>query len=217
MRLTSVVTLLAGFMSSISAAPAAEEVHSLDRRLSSQGFKDGYFYSLWADYGGVSYDNRRKGEFAVKWNKGGNFLAGKGRKPGTTSPIKYKGNWKCDGNCYLAVYGWCKLPLIEFYVVENYGNYNPGASCKKQGEFTVDGSIYDIYVGTRVNAPSIAGTATFKQYWSIRRNKRFQGTVTIAEHIKAWKAHGMPLGALDEVILAVEGYQSSGSASFVVQ
>src|SRR5690606_34052255 len=57
------------------------------------------------------------------------------------------------------------------------------------------------------------GTATFKQYWSVRRSKRTSGTISVSEHFKAWESRGMTMGKMYEVTLTVEGYQSSGSAN----
>ena len=80
------------------------------------------------------------------------------------------------------------------------------------GVITVDGSQYDVYVTTRTDQPSIDGTQTFQQFWSVRKGKRTEDTVSLTEHFRAWEALGLELGKLYEVALTVEGYQSSGVA-----
>lgn len=140
-----------------------------------------------------------------------------GRTPLTyPSAIKYTASYKPNGNSYLAVYGWTTSPLIEYYIMESFGTYNPASSMTFKGTVTSDGSVYDIYVGTRTNAPSIQGTQTFKQYWSIRRTKRTSGTVTTATHFNAWKKLGMSMGTFNYQIVATEGYDSSGTSTVTV-
>jgi endo-1,4-beta-xylanase len=82
------------------------------------------------------------------------------------------------------------------------------------GTITVNGSVYDIIENTRVEQPSILGTQTFQQYFSIRRDTRNSGIINITEHFEAWELLGLELGKMYEVSFVVEGYQSSGNFNF---
>ena len=101
-------------------------------------------------------------------------------------------------------------------IVENYGTYNPGSGGKLQGTVDSDGSTYDVYTSVRTDQPSIEGTTTFTQYWSVRRDLRSEGTVTVQNHFDVWESLGMSLGSHDYQIVATEGYMSSGSATINV-
>lgn len=196
-------------------ASAAQTIY--DNKTGSQ---DGYDYELWKDYGTTSMTLNNGGTFSCQWSNIGNALFRKGMKFDSTKTyqqlgnitVDYSCNYQPSGNSYLCVYGWTKSPLVEYYVVDSWGTWRPPGATSK-GQITVDGGTYDVYETTRVNQPSIEGNTTFKQFWSVRTSKRTSGTISVAEHFKAWENYGMKLGKLYEVALTVEGYQSSGSAN----
>lgn len=124
--------------------------------------------------------------------------------------ITYSGSYNATGPGYLAVYGWTRNPLIEYYIIESHADLAPNEPWTSKGNFTFDEGTYEIFTSTRVNKPSIVGTATFQQYWSVRSEKRVGGTVTTGTHFQEWSKLGMQLGSHDYVILATEGYTADG-------
>ncbi|CAP59648.1 uncharacterized protein PODANS_1_1010 [Podospora anserina S mat+] len=188
---------------------------ALERRQitpNSEGTHNGYFYSWWSDGGGQATYTMLEGS-RYQFLK----IQHKETKLTCRSTINYGGSFNPQGNGYLAVYGWTRNPLVEYYVIESYGTYNPSSGAQYKGSVQTDGGTYNIYVSTRYNQPSIDGTRTFQQYWSVRTSKRVGGSVNMQNHFNAWARYGMNLGQHYYQIVATEGYQSSGNSDIYVQ
>lgn len=179
------------------------------------------YFQNYTDGGGtVTPTNGSDGNFSVTWSNCGNFVVGKGWSTGTSSRVlNYNaGAFNPSGNAYLDAYGWTRSSLIEYYVLDNWGTYRPTGTDK--GTLSSDGATYDVYTATRTNEPSIDGTQTFTQFWSVRQSKRATGSnvqITFANHANGWKNLGMTLGSSYAYqCICVEGYQSSGNANVTV-
>ncbi|EAU82258.1 xylanase A [Coprinopsis cinerea okayama7 len=191
---------------------------------SSEGWHDNYFYSWWTDNQGTAYyTNQAGGQYSLQWSGNGNLVGGKGWNPGTNNRmINYSGTYQPNGNSYLAVYGWTRNALIEYYVVESYGTYDPSSAAELKGQAHCNGATYNILTTWRHQQPSIDGTQTFQQFWSVRTPKKnpggqISGTVDFGCHAQAWRNHGMNLGSNHYYqIVATEGYFSSGQATITV-
>lgn len=191
------------------------------------GTNNGFYYTFWKDSGNATMTLEAGGRYTSQWTNGtNNWVGGKGWNPGTSSRVvSYSGNYGVSNsqNSYLAFYGWTKSPLIEYYVIESYGSYNP-ASCSggtDYGSFQSDGATYNVRRCQRVNQPSIEGnSSTFYQYFSVRNPKKgfgnISGTITFANHASFWASKGLNLGNHDYQVLATEGYQSAGTSDITV-
>jgi endo-1,4-beta-xylanase len=216
-RCKQVGLLFAGLIVASVTSLQAQTINS-----NQQGNHGGFFYTYWKDGGTATMNLGANGNYSVNWNLGNryNFVGGKGWATGSSSRrIGYNaGVWNSNGNSYLCLYGWTTNPLVEYYVVDNWGNWRPPGG-SSQGTISTDGGSYNLYRTQRVNQPSIQGTQTFYQYWSVRTAKRATGqnhTITFNNHVNGWRGRGWNLGNHNYQVMATEGFQSSGSSNLTV-
>jgi len=196
---------------------------------------------LWADGNGTmtmtAYgDNGGGSAFKANWGNAGDFLArvgyywGNGGKYTQYNNICADYNYVKTGNAggynYIGVYGWTKNPTVEYYIVDDWWGDNRGiadmegsikgggSNFQKLGSFDVDGGTYNVYKNQRNNAPSINGTETFWQFFSVRTSRRTCGTISVTEHFKKWASYNMSMGNMYEASITVEAGGGTGSIDY---
>ena len=198
-----------------------------------KGTSDGYSYEIWIDQtGGNGTMTLGQGaSFKAEWSanvSAGNFLARRGLDFGSKQKatdyeyigLDYEADYRqtgsANGNSRLCVYGWFQnkgaagnVPLVEYYIIEDWVDWCPDAPGKM---VTIDGAQYKIFQMDHTGPTINGGSETFKQYFSVRQDKRTSGHITVSDHFKAWAAQGWGIGNLYEVALNAEGWQSSGVA-----
>ena len=214
---------LLGVFSSVLLLSLTQQSNAQTICNNQTGNNNGFFYSFWKSSGTGCITLGSAGNYSTSWSLGssGNMVTGKGWNPGSASrTIGYNaGVWAPNGNGYLSLYGWSTNPLVEYYIVDSWGSFRPpGNGATSLGTVTSDGGTYNIYKVNRTG-PNIQGNGPFVQYWSVRTSKRPTGsnqTITFANHVNAWRSHGMNLGTMNYQILATEGFGSSGSSNVTV-
>jgi len=189
-------------------------------------------------------DQKGGAAFRAEWNEPDDFLGRVGFWWGNGGQYTQYKNMYADFNftrsgrgtggnfSYIGIYGWARNPnaakeedkLIEYYIVDDwFGNkWQPDTSpipLSTTGgsllDFIVaDGALYNVVKNVRTQKPSIDGTKTFTQYFSIRQTPRQSGTISITEHFKQWEKMGLMLGNLYEVKFLVEAGGGTGWLEF---
>ena len=205
---------------------------------------NGYDYELWSQNAAgrssmtLTGTNTNGGTFTCEWQGTINILARSGKKFRNNETVSSVGNividfeatWSSSDNVkMLGVYGWGYYPQgqqpsgftdeIEYYIIQDRGSYNSatsGTNSRKRGEATIDGILYEFYTCERIRQPSLSGTSTFMQFFSVPKSTgshRTKGIITVSKHFAEWAKVGMPMNKLYEVAMKVESYTgNTGSA-----
>ena len=232
MKLTKLKKIIGGTVSAMMIAASIPTVASAADQ-QTRGNIGGYDYEMWNQNGqGQVSMNPGAGSFTCSWSNIENFLARMGKNYDSQKKnykafgnivLTYDVEYTPRGNSYMCVYGWTRNPLMEYYIVEGWGDWRPpGNDGENKGTVTLNGNTYDIRKTMRYNQPSLDGTATFPQYWSVRKTSGsannqtnyMKGTIDVSKHFDAWSKAGLDMsGTLYEVSLNIEGYRSNGSAN----
>lgn len=233
-KITKMGIAIAAIASSVSWGQTVTCSNGQSQKMGTAG---GYDYELWSQNGAgsatmkLNVSEENGGAFEVEWQGTINMLARTGKRWGSNSSVtvqnvgnitsEFEVEWSSSDNVkYVSVYGWGyydqqDIPSgfsneIEYYIIQDRGSYNPTSGGKKFGSAVIDGISYDFYTTDRIQQPSLSGTSTFKQYWSIPSNTsqhRTKGTISISKHFKAWADAGMKMGRLYEVAsMKIESY-----------
>ena len=232
MKLKRIQKIISGTVSAMMIASSIPFVASAADQ-QTRGNIGGYDYEMWNQNGqGQASMNPGAGSFTCSWSNIENFLARMGKNYDSQKQnykqignivLTYDVEYTPRGNSYMCVYGWTRNPLMEYYIVEGWGDWRPpGNDGENKGTVSLNGNTYDIRKSMRYNQPSLDGTATFPQYWSVRQTSGsannqtnyMKGTIDVSKHFEAWEKAGLDMsGTLYEVSLNIEGYRSNGSAN----
>ena len=192
------------------------------------GTSGSYGWSIWSSGSGGCITTYSAGAaFKATWNNSGDFLAREGcswnetktydKYGDITADYAYSKTGSAGGYSYIGIYGWSNNPLIEFYIVDDwYGNGPPSGGGTQVGTFTQDGGTYKVLKHQQVSQPSIHGTATFWQYFSVRQTARQCGHIDVSAHFKEWASLGLNLGNMYEAKIVVEAGGGSGSIDYTL-
>ena len=200
----------------------------------SDGNKTGnigdYHYEVWTKSGNAEATFYSDGSFSCAFSNIDDYLCREGIFYGRNSgkdPLSVghiyadfsMSSFKNNGGisyAYVGIYGWMQNPLIEWYIVDNWGPASrPNWLGTSQGEVTIAGDVYEIFTAD-ANRASIEGSGPFKQIYSLRTTARNCGTIDITAHFQAWKNKGITLGTslYEAKILGEAGqYPENGNAS----
>lgn len=194
----------------------------------------GYSYELWQAGGGSGCMTVPgiDANYSASWTNSADFLSRAGLAFDSTKTPTQIGTIDADfaetftevpvqgatSKIYVALYGWTIDPLMEYYVIEDYGDFIPGPTSSdgsprtNYGTLTVDDGIYDIWALPVKNRPAITGNnKDFTQIFNVRRVRRKCGHISLSAHFAKWNAVGLTLGKLEEAMFLMEAQNNSGT------
>ena len=116
-----------------ASLPAVPSVNAADAQ--QRGNIGGFDYEMWNQNGqGQVSMTPKAGSFTCSWSNIENFLARMGKNYDSQKKnykafgditLSYDVEYTPKGNSYMCVYGWTRNPLMEYYIVEGWGDWRP--------------------------------------------------------------------------------------------
>lgn len=213
--------------------PAETEFETKAAEFSEQGYQDGLDWELWYSYDGQGTGEMEltgNGGFIAEWNDVQEYMARTGikwdLKADTPSYANKYYEWEENGNIIvnydvdyrpegcstLCAFGYGGYQVdFQFYIVENYSDWDPAETIEYVDDIEVDGITYDVY---KSGFHDISGI-TYKTYYSVRRDddKSSSGAINVTGHFDEWKKLELTVpDSIQEVSLLVYGFDSTGYA-----
>ena len=188
------------------------------------GYLDDYFYELWkSDNIGITIMNvDNKNKFSCSWknidnvifNLGKDFKNGYPLKNISDITLKFDFDFESNGYSYIGINGYFSIYSAEYYIIENYWDgFTKPNSASLLGTVSIDDGEYEIYLKEVILPPNIHGISKRSEYWSIRKEKRSSGTISLKKHFDSFLKKGGKFETFYRIALFIEGYQSNGSAN----
>lgn len=197
---------------------------------------DGYDYQLWQTHyeGKADYEHLENNGFNFSWEDVESAYFDKGfvfknKYPGETIYadqlkdyyIEYDADTDLNGSDSVCIYGWMQDQLVEFFIYEGWGLWEPpGSGIKRILTYESEGRTYDLYM-RRKNTGFDFNMEQVTQYISVPKDNKcvvgekahLEGKVRFDDHVNAWKEAGLSIGPMYSISLEVNAFKSSGSVT----
>ena len=198
-----------------------------------RGNINGYDYEMWnQNSAGIITFQPDTSSFICSWHDIEYFVASLGKNYDSSKKnyraisnlaFYYELEFTPHGNAFFGAYGWTRNPLVEYFIVDGWGDCRPSGETNtvNLGTAIVNDHEYDVFKCYRYNQPNLDGTSTYPQYWSVRKTSASLNDTTnyisdridISKHFDSWKNLGLnTTGTLYSAVFYIEGRNSSGSA-----
>lgn len=200
---------------------------------SSQEVKNGYAYRIWNQDQNdtaeiIPWYSERDGAYMCNWIDTDNalFMSEMAERPSkfdlSTGDIlvDYDAELEAHGGASVSVYGWCKNPYIEWYIVEGLTDNSMYSTekYKNLGAFTSNGKTYDVYHTIATSSPTVHRYVCVNRDGLLDQENRnyISGTVNVTDCLTLMSEIAKcDIGQFIDVSLCVEALNSEDGDAYI--